>query len=393
MQRPVRFTTAQRRARLVTRHHLACTAADPAAATRALVAGHSSDPVTPYLAARARVPAFDAADLDRALYEDRTLWRLHAMRRTLFVVPACEAAVFEAGSGREIARRERRKLEGWLAADMDPERVAGWLARVEASTLDALADGGEWRTQDLAAAVPELATQLTVGAGRWTARVPLSSRLLFQLALDGHVVRTRPAGSWRSSQYRWAAASSWFGALPEPMDAAAGRAELARRYLAAYGPATAVDVRWWTGWTAARTDAALRAAGAVRVELEGGAHGFVLPDDLDGAGGPDPHVGLLPGLDPSAMGWKERDWYLHPGHTASLFDRNGNAGPTVWVDGRVVGGWSQTAGGTVVFRLLEDAGSDAVERVEAEASTLTRWLDGVVAVPRFRSPLERELAG
>jgi hypothetical protein len=53
---------AERRARLVARHHLAGTAAGPVQAVAAL---HSTDPITPYLAVRARVPGFVTADLDQ----------------------------------------------------------------------------------------------------------------------------------------------------------------------------------------------------------------------------------------------------------------------------------------------------------------------------------------
>ena len=61
------------------------------------------------------------------------------------------------------------------------------------------------------------------------------------------------------------------------------------------------------------------------------------------------------------MGWAERDWYLGP-HGAALFDSSGNAGPTVWWEGRVVGGWSQRPDGEIVFELLEDVGATGVGR-------------------------------
>ena len=91
------------------------------------------------------------------------------------------------------------------------------------------------------------------------------------------------------------------------------------------------------------------------------------------------------------MGWKERDWYLGP-HASVLFDSNGNAGPTVWWDGRVVGGWSQRPSGEVVFELLEDVGADAVRAVEAEAERLETWLGDVRLAPGFLPPFQRALA-
>jgi hypothetical protein len=91
------------------------------------------------------------------------------------------------------------------------------------------------------------------------------------------------------------------------------------------------------------------------------------------------------------MGWKERDWYLGP-HASMLFDSNGNAGPTVWWEGRVVGGWSQRRDGEVVFRLLEDVGSDAVHAVEVEAARVADWLGDARFSPGFLPPFQRELA-
>jgi hypothetical protein len=398
-----RCTDAVRRARLVTRHHLDGSAVDATAAVRAVVAMHSSDPVTPHLGVHARVRAVGTHDLDVALYEDRTLWRLHAMRRTLFVVTTDDAPIVQSAAGRDVARAERRKLVRWLVDAGPPGDDPTWLRRTEERTLAALAGGSELRTQDLTERVPELATTITVGSGRWTTEVPLATRLLVVLALDGHLVRARPAGTWRSSQYRWAATSAWFGAgrashaRDTHLDPAPDTAwpALARRYLATHGPATVADVRWWTGWTMARTRAALRAVDAVAVTLDGDETGYVLPDDLPGAEQPTAGDGsvatLLPGLDPTPMGWKGRAWYLGV-HAAELFDTNGNVGPTAWVDGRVVGGWAQRPDGEVVTRLLEPVSQDARARLEDRAAALTAWLDGVVVTPRFRTPLERALA-
>ena len=90
------------------------------------------------------------------------------------------------------------------------------------------------------------------------------------------------------------------------------------------------------------------------------------------------------------MGWKARDWYLGP-HRDALFDTAGNAGPTIWSDGRIVGGWAVLPSGEVVTRLLDDIGSEAVRAVSAEAARLTEWLRSTRVVPRFATPLAREL--
>ena len=90
------------------------------------------------------------------------------------------------------------------------------------------------------------------------------------------------------------------------------------------------------------------------------------------------------------MGWFERDWYLGP-YKAQLFDTNGNAGPTAWWDGRIVGGWRQGDAGEVVLQLLEDVGSKGRRALKDEAKRLTEWFGGTRALMRFPSPLSKQI--
>ncbi len=360
------------------------------AVAEAMVGLHSSDPATVFLSARARVADFEVADLEAALYDRRSLVRILGMRRTLFVVSPDLAAVIDAACTRDLEPKERSRLAGFLEAQGIASQPEHWIVDVERRTLAALEQAGTATASQLREVVPELKERLSFGAGKtWAGTVGLSTRILFLLATAGRIVRARPRGTWLSSQYRWAPTADWLGGpLPE-LDAGEARRTLVHRWLATYGPGTLVDLRWWTGWTAGRVRQALAAVGALEVGLPGGA-GYVLPEDLEPQREPEPWVALLPSLDPTVMGWKERDWYLG-GHQAALFDRNGNAGPTVWVGGRVVGGWAQRSGGNVVFRLLEDVGAEAAAAVAAAAGRLTEWLGGTVVTPRFRAPLEKEL--
>jgi hypothetical protein len=88
----------------------------------------------------------------------------------------------------------------------------------------------------------------------------------------------------------------------------------------------------------------------------------------------EPWATLLPPLDPTTMGWSEREWYLGP-YKEQLFDTAGNAGPTVWWDGRIVGGWRQSESGDVDLQLLEDVGAEGSRAVDNEAARLTEWLE------------------
>jgi hypothetical protein len=386
-----RIGIEERRARLGVRHHLAAEAraATPVEAADGVVALHASDPASVFLAVQARTAPVEVKAIERALYEERSLIRMHGMRRTLFVVPITLAPVVQAACTAAIAVQQRRRYGKMLAdAGVGGETT---LAEAEEAAARALAARGEATGAQLSADEPRLRTQLLLNEGkRYEQTVNITSWVLFLLAADGRIVRGRPRGTWASSQYTWSPVERWLpDGLPVlPTDAA--RVELVRRWLAAFGPGTIADLRWWTGLTAGQVKPALAAIDPVEVDL-GGATGLVLPGDLAPPPEPDPWVALLPGLDPTPMGWTERSWYLGD-HAPALFDRYGNIGPTVWCDGRIVGGWAQRPDGEVVYRLLEDIGSEAAAAVEQAAGRLTSWMDPVRVIPRFRNPLERELA-
>jgi len=166
---------------------------------------------------------------------------------------------------------------------------------------------------------------------------------------------------------------------------------LARRWLEVFGPAKVEDLRWWTGWTLGHTRSALAELDIAEVDLDG-TPGVVLADDVAQTEPADPSAALLPALDPTPMGWQQRDWYLGA-HKQRLFDRNGNVGPTVWWGGRIIGGWAVRANGEIAWQPLEDIGADAIEAIDGVAAALEPRLDGTVVVPSFRTPLERELSG
>jgi DNA glycosylase AlkZ-like len=386
----MRIGVAQRRARLAQRHRLtiASWATSPTEVARSMVALHGTDPSTVYLSIWARMHGGDVASIERALYEDRALVRLLAMRRTVFVLPAEVAPIALAACSRAVAARERKQLLGWLTEAKVAPNVPAWLAEAEQLALRAVTRLGEATAAQVSAEDPRLRHEIVLAAGKqYEGKVRVGSRVLLLLAAEGHIVRGRPLGGWTSTQFRW---SPWERDGHE-LSTEDASVELARRWLAAFGPATVDDLRWWTGWTATATKKALTRVQPVEVDLDG-EPGIMLADDLEPEPAPEPWVALLPALDPTPMGWSRRDFYLGA-HGPALFDRTGNIGPTVWCDGRIVGGWAQGADGTIRYRLLEDVGTQAIAAIEAAADELPKRLDSVRLTARGRtySPIEKEL--
>jgi hypothetical protein len=390
---PRHITTTERRARLALRHRLApgTRAATPEAVAASLVALHGTDPATVYLAVGARLADSSSTvpETARALYEDRTLLRMHGMRHTVFVFPAELTAVVHASTGLAVAARERAALLKDMAKAGAPD--AAWLKEVEGALLTALARRGQATAAELAVDEPRLREQFVYAAGKNYEGVhTVSTRLLKVLGVEGKVVRGRPLGGWTSSQLRWAVAPEH----PE-LDVVEAQSTLLHHWLAACGPATEADLKWWTGWRVTDVRRALTTIGAEPVTLDEGP-GYVAAGDLAPlAGSAEPWAALLPGLDPTAMGWQGRDWYLAPELRPALFDGSGNVGPTVWWDGRVVGGWAQRPDGEIVWRILdrEGVGRQAETAIGAAAERLRGWVGTTRVTPRFRTPVERELAG
>jgi hypothetical protein len=387
------ITDDERRARLGIRHRLArsARATDPVEVARSLVALHSTDPATVYLATAARMhdPTVEAVELE--LYEERSLVRVLGMRRTLFVVPIDLVPVVHAACTRAIAATQRRRYARLIEEAGIAEDGFAWLDRVGAATLAALERRGDAFGAELSGDVADLRSKVSFGEGKkWAGTMSMTTWVLTLLAADERIVRGRPRGSWTSSQYSWSAAGAWVSDGVTTPGTAEAQAELARRWLAAFGPATPSDLAWWTGWSKTDTRAALAAAGVVEVDL-GGETGYVLRDDLEPVGAPEPWVALLPALDPTAMGWTGRRFY--GGDGKGLYDRSGNIAATIWCDGRIVGCWAQRPDGEIASRLLVDVGREATDQVGAAAERLAAWLGTTRVAPRFRTPIERELTG
>ncbi|MGE0881073.1 MAG: winged helix DNA-binding domain-containing protein [Acidimicrobiia bacterium] len=388
-------TDDERRARLGVRHFLAPghRAPNVAAAAHGLCGLHATDPASVYLSARARVDRATVADIQREMYDERTVLRMLGMRRTMFVLDRSQVSVVQAACTDAVAARERRTLVAMLEDGGVTKNATRWLAETEAAVIDALEARGEATGAQISAAVPAMATKVVIRPDKkWGGEIGVGSRVLTLMAAEGHIVRGRPKGSWISSQYAWTPTDRW---LPEgiaPMPTADARAMLVDGWLHGFGPGTLADIAWWTGLSQRDIKAALTAIDAVTVLLEDGTAAYLAADDSAVVAAPKPWVALLPALDPAPMGWTQRDWYLGP-HKQALFDRSGNVGPTVWSGGRIVGGWGhRRSDGEIAISLFEDPGKAASKLIAAEAKTLREWIGDVRVSARFPTPTEKALS-
>ena len=336
---------------------------------------HATEPATVYLSLAARTD-LSVEEVTAALYEERSVVKQLAMRRTVFAFPReLLPAVWGSASARVAGMLTTR-----LAAEVESNGVAregrAWVEQMSRTVLESLGSDGPATTAELRERLPALSSRLEISPGKsYGGSFPVAPRLLSALAADGRIVRGVNAGGWRTSRPQWELTEKWLGRPVEPMDAAAGYRVLVEQWLRTFGPGTETDLVWWLGATRSAVRRALAELGAVEVELEEGA-GLVLPDDLAEVDEPEPWAALLPVLDATTMGWKQRGFYLVDDAAREVFDGNGNAGTTAWWNGRIVGCWTQDAAGVVQVTLLGEPGSQARRALEVEAERLTTWLRG-----------------
>ncbi|WP_026181262.1 winged helix DNA-binding domain-containing protein [Demetria terragena] len=385
----------QRRTRLARRHALAPAhrVADALAATRAMTVLHATEAASVHLAVAARVDGCTLADIDTALYRDRSLVKQLAMRRTLFVFPRDLLPAAWGSASARVAQAEGRRVAKAVERAGISDHGDRWFTETRSRVAELLANApGGLATKEIRALVPELDVRVNTNpnsTSAWAQPVQIAPWALTQLGLEARAVRGLPDGQWRNPRARWTDMATWLGEAPTPEDAQTGYARLIERYLRTFGPATEVDIVWWLGSTKSAVRTALATLEAVEVGLDGGGTGYVLPDDLDLDEEVEPWAALAPTLDPTLMGWKEREFYLDPKDRPYLFDTNGNGGTTAWWNGRVVGCWVQDKDGSVRPVLREEVGRAGEAALAVEAERLTDFMEGAIVSSVYASAMQR----
>lgn len=318
---------------------------------------------TCYLGLLARHADFRFADLPRAVEQDRLAVRIRAMRYSNFIVPVrLLPAVYQAVKrDPENPIKQMRKL-GY--SDADYEEIAG--------AVEQVIDGRTMTAAEIKKALPGGLVQRFAAA--WSYVPP-------QMCADGRLVRAAVRGGWKSDMYAYARFDQW---LPDVDLNSATREEglaiLARAYFDSYGPATAADLQWWSGFNKAETTRALEALGdeLATIEVEGAAC-LMLAANLDalrGADGQMPQgVRLLPIWDAYLMAYKDRARYLRDTHYDFVYDKSGNATSVLLIDGLVAGVWDMAEEKTALVvraATFEPAGETVWLRLRDEAARLAQ---------------------
>jgi hypothetical protein len=291
----------------------------------------------------ARVEGLGRGAVQRALWEERTLVKTWAMRGTLHVLPAAELPLWHAAlsTSRRYATPERwRSYVGITLDELDALTVA-----VGEALHDRVLTREELAREIARTGSPDLGQKVAEGSwGMMLKPAAFSGRLCFGPSVGARVQFTNPR--------------TWLGTPANGVAPEEAIAEITRRYLASYGPATARDLsRWWNGGGVAMARQWLgKLAGEVaEVEVEGTPTWMLAADvrrlrEIDPPGA----VRLLPGFDQYVVGSSYHAEQLMPGNFRSrVFRPQGWISPVLAVDGRLQGVWRHEMKGSRVEVAIE----------------------------------------
>jgi hypothetical protein len=317
-----------------------------------LLAVQAQDLRAARLALRARATRLAAADVDAALTAERSVVVAWLGRGTLHLVGREDYPWLLGLTAPTRLATSRRRLGQEGVTPDDAQRAVKIIER-------ALADAGPLTR-------PELAERIAVKGIRTEGQA--TPHLLGLAALRGIAVLgpLRDDGS-----HAFALARDWLGATPprslEGTDRDAALAELARRYLAAHGPAAPADLATWSGLPLRDARAGLGAIASELVERE---DGLV---DLAKRPPPESHPAprLLGAFDPLLLGWTSREEVVGPHRM--LVTINGIFRPFALVDGRAVATW-RYASGKVTIEHLGKVTKKTAAALEADARAVEEFL-------------------
>jgi hypothetical protein len=311
-----------------------------------LLAVQGQDPRGARLAVRARTKDVTAADVDRALTEERSLLITWLNRGTLHLVRSEDYPWLHALTTPPLltsnSRRLRQEGVGEDAAELG-------MGVIEKALVE---DGPQTR--------PQLRERLDA-AGVPTAKQALV-HLLFLATLRGIAVR----GPMVVKEHAYVLVRDWLGE-PGPVDREQALAELARRYLVGHGPADDRDLARWAGLPLRDARAGLAAISRQLVEREDG----LVQLKKAPAPEPLPSPRLLGPYDPVLLGWTSREEIVGP-HKMLVTD-NGLFRPFAMVDGRAVATW-RLAGGKVTIEQLGEVKKKDAAALEADAARVLEFL-------------------
>lgn len=341
---------------------------------------HAQVPTTPYLSLFQRMRDFNQEDLEKELYQEKSLVKVKCMRGTLFILPKELVAPAVVATRRQFVRNGAllkqyaymHRVFEEAKRDSSPFEVSEEdVARFTKEILDLLQDAEEGLMVE--EIKRNLGTQINI------------SYLVYSLC-DRVILARREPGKWTTAKHKYVLWDHWLPDVKLEMDEEKAQAALIQSYLAAFGPVTEDDISWWTGFgkTVVRKVLKEMEAETEEIEIQGLDGAFILlKSDLAGLeriSGTESPVCLLPRFDAYVVGYKDRQRLIAQEHQEKVFWKTrGQIVASILADGRIVGTWAhkkERGRLTITLSLFEQVSDSTVERIYAEAERSGEFIGG-----------------
>jgi Winged helix DNA-binding domain len=325
-------------------------ASDPVQVVQRLLAVQGQDPRGVRLAIRARSVGLSAADVDRALSEDRSLLITWLNRGTLHLVTSEDYPWLHALTAPTLFTASARRLA--------QEGVTPAAAELGVTAIErALADEGPLKRAQLRQRIEQ-------------AGVPTAGQALVHLLLAASLRGVTVRGPMMGGEHAYVLCRDWLGEHA-PVDREQALAELARRYLAGHAPAQDRDLAKWSGLPLRDARAGLQAIASELYEREDGLLELASGRASTSEPAPLPGPRLLGAFDPLLLGWCSRAEFLDANQP--IITVNGLFRPFALVRARAAATWSLAAAKVTLKPFAPLASAD--ERVLlTDAEDVVRYL-------------------
>jgi hypothetical protein len=324
---------------------------------------HATGTLEPYIQLFIRSNKFEKQDLDRELYENKSLGRIRGMRKTLFIEVKEMIPIVYNAVKYLTDNLEKRYLEYRNVSIEEYERLS--------KEILFLLNQNEMSTSQIKKA---LNSQKDISA------------ILSIMCDRMEVIRGRPLKSWKDRRLLYAPFKNYFPNMNlEDYSENQAIELLIHRYIKTYGPCTENDIVWWIGITKNKVKKAINSLTnkIKKIQIEGLNHIFYINNmDINELKNIsleyEDHVNLLPILDPYLMGYKNRERYINPTYYDYIFDRSGNATSTILLNGRIIGVWDilENPYHNVKLLLFDFVEKKILEKIKKEAKRIGRFIIG-----------------
>ena len=285
---------------------------------------HATCPTTPYLSLFARMNQFSKSDLKREVEINKSLVRIRSIRSTLHLIPFEKNTLVFAATKAQLNRRSEKYIQH---LGMTLEEFNSIAEKIIITLTGRGLTANEIKKE--------------TGNSKYT------SHVINILCDEGTIVRGMINGSWKSNIHRYFRFEDFYSESDiSNISKEVAFEYLVMDYIKSYGPVTMEDIIWWSGLNKQTVRQVIenKKKELENLNIEGYPENFLmLKSDFDSllqtAISGNLNVLFLPAMDPFIMGYKVRQRFIDDAESDFVYDRFGNATPTIILDGTIIGIW------------------------------------------------------